>query len=255
MEYNGILYKHIHPRLIDKELFDLCQDIKHGRGHNKYKRTQDDFILKGLIKCLHCECSFSPYIKKGHTYIRPNNAKTNCKYCKNINENKVLSQLKNAIQDISIPSDILFEIKDALKKSIEVEYKEYSTIIEQLNLELKNIKTKTYNWNLRCAEDLSITAEERIELLKPLRKRQDEIEVELNQLQQADKKFEMTLDVMLDLASKSYTLFESSRNTEKREILKLLFSNLTLNGENIDYTYTKPFNLFVNLEKSQQWSG
>lgn len=120
---NKILRPHKYQRLIDKFLFDLCQDIKHGRGHNKYKRTQDDFILKGLIKCFHCECSFSPYIKKGHTYIRPNNAKTNCKYCKNINENKVLSQLKNAIQDISIPSDILFEIKDALKKSIEVEYK------------------------------------------------------------------------------------------------------------------------------------
>ena len=98
-------------------------------------------------------------------------------------------------------------------------------------------------------------AKERIELLKPLRERQDEIEVELNQLQQADKRFEMTLDVMLDLASKSYTLFESSRNTEKREILKLLFSNLTLNGENLDYIYRKPFNLFVNLESSQQWSG
>jgi hypothetical protein len=91
--------------------------------------------------------------------------------------------------------------------------------------------------------------------LKPLRERQDEIEVELNHLQQADKRFEMTLDVMLDLASKSYTLFESSRNTEKREILKLLFSNLTLSGEKLDCIYTKPFDLMVNFESSQQWSG
>ena len=252
---NRILRPHKYQRLIDKFLFDQCQDIKQGRGHNKYKRTKDEFVLKGLIKCSHCHCSFSPYIKKGHTYIRPNNAKTNCKYCKNINESKVLSQLKSAIANISIPSDILLEIKDALKKSIEVEYKEHTTIIEQLNLELKNIKTKIYNWNLGCAEDLSITAEERIELLKPLRERQDEIEVELNQLQQADKRFEMTLDVMLDLASKSYTLFEISRNTEKREILKLLFSNLTLKEENLDFIYRKPLNFFVNLQQSQQWSG
>ena len=47
-------------------------------------------------------------------------------------------------------------IKDALKKSIEVEYKEHTTIIEQLNIELKNIKTKTYNWNLRCADRKSV---------------------------------------------------------------------------------------------------
>ena len=89
--------------------------------------------------------------------------------------------------------------------------------------------------------------------MKPLRERQDEIEVELNHLQQADKRFEMTLDVMLDLASKSYTLFESSRNTEKREILKLLFSNLTLSGEKLDCIYTKPFDLMVNLSEQTTW--
>jgi site-specific DNA recombinase len=212
--------------------------------------------LKGLLKCQHCKCSYSPELKKEkYVYMRPTKCHGECFYCFHLKEEAILSQLKNAIQDISIPSDILFEIKDALKKSIEVEYKEHLTIIEQLNLEHKNIKTKTYNWNLRCAEDLSITAIERIELLKPLRERQDEIEVELNQLQQADKRFEMTLDVMLDLASKSYTLFESSRNTEKREILKLLFSNLTLSAEKLDCIHTKPFNLFVNLESSQQWSG
>ncbi len=55
--------------------------------------------------------------------------------------------ITSAIQNITIPKDILCEIKDALKKSIEVEFKEHTVIIDQLNQELKNIKTKTYNWN------------------------------------------------------------------------------------------------------------
>ena len=63
---------------------------------------------KNLSKCFHCSCSFSPYIKKGHTYIRPNNAKTNCKYCKNINENKVLSQLKKLFKIFQCFIGILF---------------------------------------------------------------------------------------------------------------------------------------------------
>lgn len=60
MRYNGILYKHIHPKLISKELFDECQLVKQGRKRTKPKRTQKPFIFKGLLTCHHCGCSCSP---------------------------------------------------------------------------------------------------------------------------------------------------------------------------------------------------
>ena len=48
MLYNGILYKHIHPTLIFKDLFDECQEVRSGRRKTKSKRTQQPFVLKGM---------------------------------------------------------------------------------------------------------------------------------------------------------------------------------------------------------------
>ncbi len=90
MEYNGILYKHIHPRLINKELFDECQDIRAGRKRTKYKRTEKPFILKGLLKCQHCKCSYLPELKKGkYIYMRPTKSKGECSYCYHLSEKKI----------------------------------------------------------------------------------------------------------------------------------------------------------------------
>ena len=53
------------------------------------------------------------------------------------------------------------------------------------------------------------------------------------------------LEYLLDLTSRAYLLFESSAIDEKRKLLKLVFPNLYLDGENISYTIRKPFNLFI----------
>jgi DNA invertase Pin-like site-specific DNA recombinase len=60
--YNGELHKHIHPRLISKELFDECQLVKKGRGKTKSRRTQKPFIFKGLLTCSHCGCVKPPKV-------------------------------------------------------------------------------------------------------------------------------------------------------------------------------------------------
>ncbi len=56
---------HKYERLITKELFDRCQDVKYKRGYHKYKRTYQDFIFNGLIVCSKCDIAYSSYIKKG----------------------------------------------------------------------------------------------------------------------------------------------------------------------------------------------
>jgi hypothetical protein len=45
MEYNGILYKHTHPRLIDKELFNLYQDALTGKNLHYSLRKPFDLMV------------------------------------------------------------------------------------------------------------------------------------------------------------------------------------------------------------------
>jgi hypothetical protein len=55
------------------------------------------------------------------------------------------------------------------------------------------------------------------------------------------------------LASKAPDLFERSNNAEKRLLIGFVFSNLTLEGPTLGYSLRKPFDLLVDLAKSQEW--
>ncbi len=81
------------------------------------------------------------------------------------------------------------------------------------------------------------------------------MEYELSSLNTADEGFEITLDVLLDLTSCSHSLFESSSNKQKQQILQIIFSNLLLNGKNPYVTLAKPFDKFVNWSEFTSWRG
>ena len=49
---NDILREHKYPRIISKELFDKCQNVKRGRGHKRYKRAFEEYLFKGILNCL-----------------------------------------------------------------------------------------------------------------------------------------------------------------------------------------------------------
>lgn len=82
----------------------------------------------------------------------------------------MLPQISFSIKKIAIPENILAEIKESLKKSFESENRD-EEIMEKLKVETSLIKTKIYNWNMRCAEDIFITSHERQEFLKHSKKR------------------------------------------------------------------------------------
>jgi site-specific DNA recombinase len=253
---NEILRPHKYEKIISKELFDRCQDVKHGRSYTKFKTTKQDFIFSTLVRCKHCNCTYSPYLKKKkYIYLRPNKGSKDCAHCINTNENILLKEVFKVIKSISIPQDVLEEIKSTLISCIQSKHSDYEIKISQINAELGKIRESIKNWNLRCASDMSITTNERHETMTHLKRKQEDLEYELSSLNTADEGFEITLNVLLELASCSHTLFESSSNQQKQRILQIIFSNLLLDGKNPYVTLAKPFDKFVNWSEFTSWSG
>ena len=56
-----------------------------------------------------------------------------------------------------------------------------------------------------------------------------------------------------ELISNTYKLFEISKLGQKRRLINFIFSNLKLNGEKLDYTLRKSFDLVVNLHNCARW--
>ena len=84
-------------------------------------------------------------------------------------------------------------------------------------------------------------------------KKKNKLTIELHNLRtkiskhaDADEDFAITVEYILDIASRTYELFKSSGIDKKRRILNLVFPNFFLNGSKLEYTIRSPFNMLVN---------
>ena len=73
-----------------------------------------------------------------------------------------------------------------------------------------------------------------------------DIESKIAKHNDADEDFAITIEYILDIASRTYELFKSSGIDKKRRILNLVFPNFFLNGSKLEYTIRSPFNMLVN---------
>ncbi len=233
MKHNDILYKHIHPPLISKELFDECQLVKSGRRKSKYKRTQKPFVLKGMLKCQHCGCSYSPELKKGkYVYMRPTKSQGDCNYCYHLNENQILSQIEEVLKGMQIPKNILIEIGEELKKSSNKEHNHQIQESKKLQNQYETIQNRIKKARELYLDD-GFTKEEYNETMADLQVERQNMETRLQKLSKADDSFNQNVATIFELASKAHGLFKSSDVEEKRRIIAMLFPNLSMNADKL----------------------
>ena len=253
MNYKGLLYKHVHPILITKELFDECQRVRTGRRRTKSKRTEKPFILKALLKCQHCGCSYSPELKKEkYVYMRPTKSKGDCDYCYHINENKVLSQIEQVLKGMHIPEKILKDLNEELKKSSDKEHKSQIHESKKLQEQYKVVQHRSK----RARElylDGELSKEEYDEMMVDMQVDRHNLETRMQSLTHADTHFNEMVGTIFALASKAHELFKSSELDEKRRIITILFPNLEMNADKLVFTTRKPFDLFLNLGQHPEW--
>ena len=78
---------------------------------------------------------------------------------------------------------------------------------------------------------------------KALRDKLTKITIKLDQLQEADDNYFITTKYVLDITNRAFELFLSSEVEEKRQLIKLVLSNLRVEDENVVYDVQKPFDL------------
>ena len=79
------------------------------------------------------------------------------------------------------------------------------------------------------------------------------LEVELSEHRKADYDYQTTVAVVLSVARRAKTIFESSEPHEKRAFLNYLLQNPTVNAKKLAFTMRSPFNLVLELASSPNW--
>jgi hypothetical protein len=98
-----------------------------------------------------------------------------------------------------------------------------------------------------------ITEDTYNKLLLKFRAEQTNIQTKLKNLQEVDKNYYSTGMYLLKLANKASAIFKSSEPDVKRQLIKLILQNPTINDLTLNATIRKPFSLWAKGLSRQDW--
>ncbi|HML19701.1 MAG TPA: zinc ribbon domain-containing protein [Candidatus Dependentiae bacterium] len=209
------------------------------------------FLYRGLIRCAQCGLAISPERHKGYVYYHCTeyNGKHGAKW---IREEKITEELSNIFKRLQLPLDMFKQIQDTLTEVHHNKMAFQNKQFDELTMEQKNITLMIDNLYLDKLKG-KISEERYDTIYASLNQQMEEINVRLARLQAADKDYYLTAKYILEISSKAHDLFMSSEVEGKRHLIKLVLSNLKLDGEKLVYDAHKPFDLLLKCSDDLIW--
>ncbi|MCI5108318.1 MAG: recombinase family protein [Candidatus Pacebacteria bacterium] len=250
-------YTHKYPRLISRELFDRCQEIRLKRQKTPTKASSKiDYILgDGLLKCKNCGCAISFETKNkpsGKVYIIGSctNAKGICKR-EYVNEKILLEPIYKILDKFgTITEDVQNDLVDELRKNTEAEVEYHQQQISRLRSEYDKIKKMDDNLIDMLASE-SITKDIYDKKHQEYADKLQTLEAELSVHREADYEYQTTVSTVISVARRARSIFENcSEPMQKRAFLKFLLQNPVVDGKNLEFSMASPFNLVLELADS-----
>lgn len=153
-----------------------------------------------------------------------------------------------------MPQDIMDQITETLNTVHQDKVDFHNREFDKLTREQKTITKMLDNLYLDKLKG-SITVRDYDKFFQTLNDQSLDINIRLEQLQEAENNYYITAKYVLDLTNRAYELFVSSEVELKRQLIKLVLSNLRMDGENIVCEVLSPFNLIVESSDGNLWLG
>jgi len=237
MEWNGSLYQGGHEPIISKEIFEKAQYIRSGKKARWI--TKHDFIFSKLITCEECKGMITAEKQKGAIYYHCNHYR-NCSQQKYAPERVIESQITEIF---GLFGHITPEQAEFLKMKIkeryqgEISYRENA--VRELQGHYNALQRRLevlYNDKLDGTITPQFWATKKAQIDGELK---DSSEAITNLRDTEGKYFEEKLNI-LDLAFRAGEIYEKRSPEEKRQLIKTLFKNMTLDGLKLNFELVHP---------------
>jgi site-specific DNA recombinase len=251
MLWNNKEYPHRYPPLISTTLFEQVQQVKKNFNKKPVKYAGLPYIYRGLIRCGECGLAITPEKHKGYIYYHCTqyNGKHDAQW---LREEEITNQLGTVFKNMQIPKEIFKQIIETLNSVHQDKVEFHNKHFDKLTKEHKDVTLMMDNLYLDKLKG-RITESEYDRFYTTLRDKLTDLNIQLSQLQEAEDNYYMTAKYLLDLSSRAYDLFMSSEVEEKRQLIKLILSNLRIEEKKVLFDAVKPFDLILNSVDSQAW--
>ena len=237
-----------HEGLVTPEIFNRVQSQL--KKHNKSAHYIEliDYPFRKIIRCADCRRLFTPYIKKGIMYFGARCDKSCSNPIKNINLEFLTKKTSSLMEELLFTKGELDELDVSVKTDVADLDKKHIDQLEENERKKKKIR-----------EDLAYLNENKLSLLRsgayaPEKLASEEASLNLNLKSLCEdggasnvSMTETIKDVMKlsELLKDTIPQYSLANPKEKEQILKVIFSELTLSGTDLKF---KTKNGFQSLE-------
>ncbi len=251
MRWNEKEYPHKYPPIITKTLFEQVQAIKMNFNKKPIKYAGKPYIYRGLIRCAECDLAITPEKHKGFVYYHCTqyNGKHNAPW---LREEELTRQFEAVFKNLQMPPDIVEQIiatLNELEKEKQDFYDNHVSVLKKKQTQTRTMLDNLYLDKLKGR----ITESEYVRFHQSLKDELTTLTIKLEQIDEAHDNYTITAKLLVDLASRAHELFVSSEVEEKRQLIKLVLSNVRLKDEKMLYDAHKPFDVILKTADCQEW--
>lgn len=247
--HKGELYdSKVHQPLIDLATYYKVQSILKRRAVTVHYPELAFFTYRGLIKCASCKRGFSPYVKKGITYYRSRCKKDCSNRVKNINDKFITSEITKILNRIYFTELEISSIEAKAWKELDKHTERRNKIADDIRLQ-KN-KTKE-NLDYLIADKLNLlrtkvfTPEQLMEEENKLTTLLADYEEKIRELSVSTKAMLEYVISFSELAKHIAFYFSEGLDTEKRDIVLQMFTELYIENGELKYIATEAYNALL----------
>jgi site-specific DNA recombinase len=233
-----------HEALVSDELFEKVQAILTKKAVSVHYDKKLQYPYRGLIRCADCRRIYTPYVQKGIHYYASRCVKGCANSRKNFNAAFLESEVGKLIERLSFTEEELVKLDATNSTNV--------ALLEEKRLQELDVIDRQKR---KIREDLAYLRTNKLQLLKTavyspeaLREQEDSLDAKLHSLQRSEETSDVSMKaVMEDMVKLSELLKYGSayyilaKPREKEQLIRLIFSELSLSGNTLSYQCKKGF--------------
>jgi DNA invertase Pin-like site-specific DNA recombinase len=234
-----------HKALVSKALFSQAQDVLTGRQVKK--KVKHFFLFRRCIECELCKHSLIAEKQKGNVYYR---CQTKSCSQKCIRQEIVEEKVRRIVKQLQF-TDVEFKLLIKEFQRLQNHKPEDTEAIKkQLLLELSQIKIRLTKLADAYVDEV-FDRETYLSRKNDLVIRQQEITRRLNADKTGEKNYSTEFEKFLELLKSVYLSYKRADQYEKRELVKIVFSNFSVRGKSISTKLRIPFQEVLNRKTAR----
>jgi site-specific DNA recombinase len=246
-------YSGTQDQFIPPALFERVQSVL--AGHNKPKYSKRDVAFRGLLTCANDGCALTGDVQKEkYVYYRCTGHRGKCSLPR-FREESIAERLREPLKGLQVPPEVVSRIVAVLREDQRDAVRNVDAERSRLEVRLAGIRRRMdalYSDKL----DGKIPEDFWERKMADFRMEEQQTKMSMQGLAQAQMG-DRALDAqrIFELANKAESLYISQNSMEKAKLLRMIFSNFSVDPVSVKATYRKPFNLIFKRAHLEEWSG